>query len=52
MKIENDCTRIEALCRFAGPPGKERTKHDCAPWRDAPPVPAAPDVSLSNVAAG
>jgi hypothetical protein len=29
--FENDCTRIEALCRFAGLPGKERTKHDCAP---------------------
>jgi len=29
--VENDCTRIEALCRFAGLPGKERTVHDCAP---------------------
>jgi hypothetical protein len=29
--LENDCTRIEALCRFAGLPGKGGTGHDCAP---------------------
>jgi len=27
-----------ALIRIAGRPGKERTRHGCAPVRDAPPV--------------
>jgi hypothetical protein len=29
---------FDALSRFAERPGKERSIHDCATWRDAPPV--------------
>jgi hypothetical protein len=50
--IENNCTRIEALCRFAGLPGKDGSTKLTMTDQDSSPVPAAPDVSLSNVAAG
>ncbi len=35
---EEQLDAFEAYFRFAGLPGKERTKHDCASLRDAPPV--------------
>jgi len=37
-KAPEQMALFAAFIRFAGRPGKERTKHGCASWRDAPPV--------------
>lgn len=47
-KAPEQMAYFAAFIRFAGQPGKERTRHDCASWRDAPPV-IQPSVFFQNL---